>query len=65
MTAGKIIPLSNQTFVGKVMSLLFMLSRFVIGEGNGNPLQYFAWKIPWREENNRLLSIGANESDST
>ena len=30
-----------QTLVGKVMSLLFnTLSRFVIGEGNGNPLQY-------------------------
>ena len=20
------------------------------GEGNGNPLQYFSWKIPWTEE---------------
>ena len=31
MTTGKIIALSRQTFVGKVMSLLFiMLSRFVI-----------------------------------
>ena len=32
MTTGKIIALIRQTFVGKVMSLLFnMLSRFVIG----------------------------------
>ena len=31
MTIGKIIALTRQTFVGKVMSLLFsMLSRFVI-----------------------------------
>ena len=31
MTTGKIIALTIQTFVGKVMSLLFnMLSRFVI-----------------------------------
>ena len=31
MTTGKTIPLTRQTFVGKVMSLLFnMLSRFVI-----------------------------------
>ena len=31
MTAGKIIALTRQTFVGKVMSLLFnMLSRLVI-----------------------------------
>ena len=31
MTTGKTIPLTRQTFVGKVMSLLFnMLSRFFI-----------------------------------
>ena len=31
MTTGKIIALTRQTFVGKIMSLLFnMLSRFVI-----------------------------------
>ena len=31
MTTGKTIALTRQTFVGKVMSLLFnMLSRFVI-----------------------------------
>ena len=35
------------TFASKVMSLLFnMLSRFVIGEGNGNPLQYPCLKNP-------------------
>ena len=40
MTTGKTIALTRRTFVGKVMSLLFnMLSRLVIGEGNGNPLQ--------------------------
>ena len=26
------------------------------GEGNGNPLQYFAWKISWTEEPGRLQS---------
>ena len=41
MTTGKTIALTRRTFVGKVMSLLFnMLSRLVIGEGNGTPLQY-------------------------
>ena len=41
MTPGKTIALTRQTSVGKVMFLLFnMLSRLVIGEGNGNPLQY-------------------------
>ena len=26
------------------------------GEGNGNPLQYSCWKIPWMEEPGRLYS---------
>ena len=29
------------------------------GEGNGNPLQYFAWKIPWIEEPGSLQSMGS------
>ena len=29
------------------------------GEGNGNPLQDFAWKIPWMEEPSRLQSMGS------
>ena len=29
------------------------------GEGNGNPLQYFAWRIPWTEEPGRLQSMGS------
>ena len=34
-------------FVGKVKSLLFnMLPRFVIGEVNGNPLQYSCLENP-------------------
>ena len=37
-----------RTFVSKIMSLLFnMLSRLVIlGEGNGNPLQYSCLENP-------------------
>ena len=31
----------------------------LIGEGNGTPLQYFAWKIPWMEEPGRLQSMGS------
>ena len=27
------------------------------GAGNGNPLQYFAWKIPWTEESGGLHYI--------
>ena len=29
------------------------------GEGNGNPLQYSSWKIPWMEEPGRLQSMGS------
>ena len=40
MTTGKTITLSIETFVRKRKSLLFnTLSRLVIGEGNGNPIQ--------------------------
>ena len=47
MTTGKTIALTRQTFVGKVMSLLFnILSRLVIGEGNGNPIQYSCLENP-------------------
>ena len=27
------------------------------GEGNGNSLQYFAWRIPWTEESGGLQSM--------
>ena len=29
------------------------------GEGNGNPLQYLAWEIPWTEESGGLQSMGS------
>ena len=35
------------------------------GEGNGNTLQYSAWKIPWSEELGGLQSMGSQESDTT
>ena len=47
MTTGKNIALTRQTFAGKVMSLFFnMLSRLVIREGNGTPLQYSCLENP-------------------
>ena len=47
MTTGKTIALTRRTFVGKVMSLFFnMLSRLVIEEGNGTPLQYSCLENP-------------------
>ena len=29
------------------------------GEGNGNPLQYSCWEIPWTEEPGRLQFTGS------
>ena len=29
------------------------------GEGNGSPLQYSAWKVPWTEESGGLQSMGS------
>ena len=47
MTKGKTIALTRWTFVGKVMSLFFnMLSRLIIGEGDGTPLQYSCLENP-------------------
>ena len=68
MTTGRIIALTRWTVFGKVMSLLFnKLSRLVIGEGNGTPLQYFCLENPMdsQEEPGRLQSMGSIESDMT
>ena len=47
MTTGKTITLTRRTFAGKVISLLFnMLSRLIIGEGNGTLLQYSCLENP-------------------
>ena len=36
------------------------------GGGNGNPLQYFAWEIPWTEESGGATVRGVTkESDMT
>ena len=61
MATGKTIALNIWPFVGKVMSLLFdMLSRLIIGEGNGNPLQYSCLESPMDEEPGRLPSMGSH-----
>ena len=33
-------------------------SERFLEEGNGNPLQYSAWRVPWAEEPGRLQSMG-------
>ena len=35
------------------------------GEGNGKPLQYSCWEIPWTKEPGGLQSTGFAESDMT
>ena len=59
-----LIALTRQNFFGKGMSLLFnMLSRFVIGEGNGTPLQYPCLENPmdggaWKAAVHGALRVG-------
>ena len=36
----------------------------LLGEGDGNPLQYLAWEIPWTEESDRLQSMGVTKSQT-
>ena len=67
MTTGKSIALTGWTFVGKVMSLLYnMLSRLVIGEGNGTPTPVL---LPGNSHGRRSLigcsPWGLEESDTT
>ena len=35
------------------------------GGGNGNPLQYSCWEIPWTEESGGLQSVGLQKVDMT
>ena len=60
MTTGKTIALTRQTFVGKVMSLLFnKLSRLVMEKAMAPHSSTLAWKIPWTEEPGGLQSMGS------
>ena len=38
-------------------------SRRSPGEGNGNPLQYLAWRMPWTEKPGGLHSWDCKDSD--
>ena len=60
VTTGKTIALTRQTFVGKVMSLLFnMLSSLVMEKAMATHSSTLAWKIPQMEEPGRLQSMGS------
>ena len=60
MTTGKTIAFTRQTFLGKVMSLLFnMLSRFVMEKGMATYSSILALRIPGTEEPGGLQSMGS------
>jgi len=44
---------------GMLLSHKNATCRNMDGEGNGTPLQYFAWKIPWMEDPGGLQSMGS------
>ena len=47
-------------FVGmQIDTATFKKLGIKLGEGNGTPLQYFAWKIPWTEEPGGLQPMGS------
>ena len=54
MTTGKTIALTRQTFVGKVMSLLFNTLERAMAPHSST----LAWEIPWTGEPNGLQSMG-------
>ena len=59
VTTGKTIVLTRQTFVDKVMSLLFnMLSRLIREKEMETHSSILAWRIPGTEEPGGLLSVG-------
>ena len=59
MTSRKTIALTIQTFVGKVMSLLFKDNLGLSSEkAMATHSSTLAWKIPWTEEPGRLQSMG-------
>ena len=43
------------------MASISELGRYS-GGGNGNPLQYFAWKTAWTEKPGGLQSIGSEST---
>ena len=60
MTNGKTVTLTRQTFIDKVMFLLFnMLSRLITEKALAPHSSTLAWKILWMEEPGGLQSMGS------
>ena len=59
MTTRKTIALTRQTFVDKVMSLLFNMLGWSSEKAMAPHSSTLAWKIPWMEEPGGLQSMGS------
>ena len=55
----RIFPFVKEVGVFLAFRWIIGLCKNWMGEGNGTPLQYFAWKIPWMEEPGGLQSMGS------
>ena len=53
----------NQTFKRGVAGWILESGR-PPGKGNGNPLQYSSWEIPWTEEPGGLQFMGSQKSQT-
>ena len=42
-----------------IIIIIFNYGSIILGEGNGNPLQYSCLENPWTEEPGRLQSMGS------
>ena len=58
MSQGRPLPIIGNIFLH--YNVCFLRSpAWTSGEGNGTPLQYSCWKIPWTEEPGGLQSMGS------
>ena len=63
MTTGKTIALTGQTFIGKVMSLLFnMLSRLVLEKTLASPLDFKEIQPVHPKEDQSWVFFGRNDA---
>ena len=54
-----LVALDAASLLEQIMQPTYMVCSHWSGEGDGIPIQYSAWKIPWMEEPGRLQSMGS------
>ena len=55
----KVFQAEGEIFIRITVIFHYYLYNLRDGEGNGNPLQYSSWRIPWTEEPCGLQSMGS------